>query len=53
MHENKFGFQRKSAEHEILNLYTNIIQSIEKQVKSSCIFLDFTKAFDTADHYIS
>ena len=34
------------------DLHTNIIQSIEKQEKSSCIFLDFAKAFDTVDHYI-
>ena len=53
LHENQFGFQEgKSTEHAILDLYTNIIQSIEKQEKSSCIFLDFAKGFDAVDHYI-
>ena len=37
------------TEHAILDLHTNVIQSIEKQEKSSCIFLDFAKAFDTVD----
>ena len=51
LHENQFGFQDgKSTEHAILDLYTNIIQSIEKQEKSRCIFLDFAKALDTVDH---
>ena len=39
-------------EHAIFDLYTNVIQSIEKQEKSSCIFLDFVKTFDTEDHRI-
>ena len=50
---NEFGFQEgKSTERTILDLYTNISQSVEKQEKSSYIFLDFAKAFDTVDHYI-
>ena len=40
------------TEHAILDLHTNIIQSIEKQEKSSCIFLDFAKVFDTVDQKI-
>ena len=53
LHENQFGFQQgKSTEHAMLDLYTNIIQSTEKQEKSSCLFLDFTNASDTVDHYI-
>ena len=53
IYNTQFGFQQsKSTEHEILNLYTNVIQSTEKQEKSSCIFLDFAKAFDTVDHKI-
>ena len=39
LHENRFGFQEgKSTENAILDLYTNIIQSIEKQEKSTGIF---------------
>ena len=30
----------------------NVIHSIEKQEKSSCMFLDFAKACETADHKI-
>ena len=49
----QFGFpQGKSTEHTILDLYTKVIQSIEKQGKSSCIFLDLARAFDTVDHKI-
>ena len=51
--ENQLSFQQgKSTKHAILDLYTSIIQSIEKQEKPSCIFLDFATAFDTVDHYI-
>ena len=53
LHKNQFDFQEgKSTEHAILDLYTNTIQSTEKQEKSSCIFLDFNKASDIVDHYI-
>ena len=51
--KNQFGFQKgKSTEHAILDLYTNLLQAIEKQHKTSCIFLDFAKAFDTVNHGI-
>ena len=40
------------TEHTILDLHTNVIQSIEKQEKPSCIFLDFARAFDTVDDII-
>ena len=51
--KNQFGFQRgKSTEHAVLDLYTNILQVIESKEKTSCIFLDFTKAFDTVNHEI-
>ena len=53
LYDNQFGLQvGKSIERAMLDLYTNKIQSIEKQEKSSCVFLDFAKAFDTVDHYI-
>ena len=42
----------KSTKHALLDLYTNVIQSIEKQEKSSGIFLDFAQAFDTVDQKI-
>ena len=53
IYKNQFGFQKgKSTEHAILDLYTNLLQAIEKQHKISCIFLDFAKAFDTVNHDI-
>ena len=49
--KHQFEFQKgKSTEHAILDLYSNIIQVIEKQEKASTIFLDFAKAFDTVNH---
>ena len=51
--KHQFGFQkRKSTEHVILDLYSNITQVIEKQEKVYIIFLDFAKAFDTVNHEI-
>ena len=53
IYNSQFGFQQdKSTEHAILDLYANVIQSIVKQEKSSCISLDFAKAFDTVDNKI-
>ena len=53
IYKNQFGFQNgKSTEHAILDLYTNLLQAIEKHHKTSCIFLDFAKAFDTLNHDI-
>ena len=52
LHNSQFGFQKgKSTEHAILDRYTNVIQSIEKQKRSSCIFLYFD-TFDAVDHKI-
>ena len=53
LYKNQFGFQRgKSTEHALLDLYRNIVQSIKSEEKTSCIFLDFAKAFDTVNHEI-
>ena len=53
IYKNQFGFQKgKSTEHTILDLYTNLLQATEKQHKTSYIFLDFAKAFDTVNHDI-
>ena len=51
--EHQFGFQRnKSTNQAILDIYSNLIESIEKKKFSCCILLDFAKAFDTVDHQI-
>ena len=53
LYKNQFGFQwEKSTEHAVLDLYTNILQAIESKEKSSCIFLNFPKTFDTVNHEI-
>ena len=48
----EFHFQRrKSTEDEVLDLYTNILQVIEKKKKTrSCIFWYFAKIFETVNH---
>ena len=40
---------RKSKEHAILDLHSNLIDTTENKEKNSCIFLDFTKIFDTVN----
>ena len=46
-----FGFQKgKSTEHAALDLYSNIMQAIEKHKKACTIFRDFAKAFYTVNH---
>ena len=53
IYKNQLGSQKgKSTEHAILDLYINLLQAIEKQHKTSCIFLDFAKTFDTVNHDI-
>jgi hypothetical protein len=51
--EHQFGFQtKKSTEYAILDVYSKIIDSIEKKETPCCIFLDLAKAFDTVNHSI-
>ena len=51
--QHQFGFQKgKSTEYAILYLYYNIIKGIGAQEKTTSIFLDFAKVFDTVNHEI-
>ena len=53
MYKHQYGFQRrKSTDHAILDLHTNIVKAIENREKSCSIFPDFTKAFDMVNHDI-
>ena len=53
LHKYQFGFQRgKSTEHAVLDLLHNEISALETKDKTCLIFLDFEKAFDTANHDI-
>jgi len=51
--KHQFGFQnKKSTEYAILDIYSIIIEALEKKKIPCCIFLDFAKAFDTVNHNI-
>ena len=49
--EHQYGFQKdKSTTSAILELQSQLINNIENNLTSCCIFLDLSKAFDTVDH---
>ena len=53
LYEKQFGFQRNnSAEHAILQLTRGVTSSFEKGEYTLGVFIDLSKAFDTADHQI-
>ena len=53
LYEKQFGFQRNnSTEHAILQLTRDITDSFEKGEYTRGVFIDLSKAFDTADHQI-
>ena len=53
LYEKQFGFQRNnSTEHAILQLARDITDSFEKRECTLGVFIDLSKAFDTADHQI-
>ena len=53
LYEKQFGFQRNnSTEHVILQLTRDIKSSFEKGEYTLGIFIELSKAFDTADHQI-
>ena len=53
LYPHQFGFQKhKSTSLAILDICNRLVNSIEKNQLSCCIFLDFAKAFDTVNHEI-
>ena len=53
IYKHQYGFQEnKSTSLAILELQSQLINNIEKGLFSCCIFLDFSKAFDTVNHNI-
>ena len=53
LYEKQFGFRSHfSTNYAILCITDKIQQAIEERSYSCGIFLDFSKAFDTVDHYI-
>ena len=53
LNDNQFGFRpNSSTAFAISSLYDKLINNIDNGLFSCCVFLDFSKAFDTVDHKI-
>ena len=53
LHGYQYGFRKKSSTHvALLTFIEKVMQSIENGEYVIGVFLDFSKAFDTADHKI-
>ena len=53
LNDNQFGFRpNSSTAFAISSLYYRLIKNIDNGLFSCCVFLDFSKAFDTVDHKI-
>ena len=53
LYPHQFGFQKqKSTSLAILDLYNKPVETIQNKKSSCCVFLDFTKAFDTVNYKI-
>ena len=51
IYEHQFGFQKnKSTIFAVLDLYTRIVDSLDKDYLACCIFFEFANTFDTIDH---
>ena len=47
IYEHQFGFQKnKSTTYAVLDIYTEIVNSLDKGDLACSVFLDFAKAFD-------
>ena len=48
-----FGFQAAhSTEHAVIQLISQILQTFNESHHTIGIFIDLSKAFDTADHHL-
>ena len=53
LNDSQYGFREKrSTEHAILDIISQIENNMDKKVYSCGIFIDLRKAFDTVDHSI-
>ena len=53
IYEHQFGFQKnRSTTLAVVDLYTKIVNTLDKGNYACSVFLDFAKAFDTVNHKI-
>ena len=53
IYERQFGFQKnKLTTFAVLDIYTEIVNSLDKGDLACIVLLDFAEAFDTVDHKI-
>ena len=51
--ETKFGFRENfSTIHAVSHIYENLLENVDHNHNSCCLFLDLSKAFDAVDHEI-
>ena len=53
IYEHQFGFQKnKSTTYAVLDIYTEIVNSLDNHDLACSVFLDFAKAFNIIEHKI-
>ena len=53
LNQNQFGFRKHhSTTHAVSYIHEKLLQNVDKNCYSCCVFLDLSKAFDTVNHEI-
>ena len=53
LNQNQFGFRKHlSTTHAVSYIHKKLLQNVDKNGYSCCVFLDLSKAFDTVNHEI-